>query len=296
MTNGCPNETDLYLFDDPFDSSDDDPCDQGTSQRDLEEFYNSSSLQSADIEFSLVDADDEEDIGSTPWTDPEFAKAALRGLSDPRKKGGKITPPTLTKVTEEDFPPGPQRQSFIVLRHFAHQLCTKKTEPLDRILAARWLYSSMDKREISFDLCCKLLTSRADVIRLRLMFELWNRWIIFSEPIPRVVVPVPDILFDEIQQVAGIAGHAIAQAAWEWPGIPLQNLILDASGRDTLDKVPQAYFTAVSELEACRILSPKDNCYWLTGRNPTLAASDAQLLHSQPTIRGSSVTFSHLFD
>lgn len=296
MSHGSPNETELYFFDDASGTSDDDSRDQGASDRSLEDFYNSSGLSAADIEFSLVDVDDEEDCGSTPWANPEFAEAALSGLSDPRKRGGKVPAQPLTKVTEEDFPPGPQRQAFVVLRHFAHQLCTKKTEPLDRILAARWLFSSIDKREISFDLCCRLLTARADVVRLRLQFELWNRWIIFAEPIPRVVVPVPDILFDEIQQVAGLAGHSVAQSAWERPGIPLNELLLEASGREKLADVPQAYLAAVSELEQRRILSPKDNGYWLTGRNPTLAASDAQLLHSQPTVRGHSVTFSQLFD
>lgn len=182
------------------------------------------------------------------------------------------------------------------MRHFAHLLCTKKTEPLDRIFAAKWLFSSVDKDEISFDLCCRILNARGDVVRLRLMFELWNRWIIFAEPIPRVVVPVPEVLFDEIQQVAGVAGHSVAQIAWEWPGIPLTQLLLDASGRERIEDVPQAYLTAVSELERLRILSPKDDGYWLTGRNPVIAISEAQILHSQPTLRGQSVTFSQLFD
>lgn len=167
---------------------------------------------------------------------------------------------------------------------------------MDRALAARWLFSNIGKDEVSFDLCCRVLTARADVVRLRLMYELWNRWILFDNPLPRGVVPVPDLLFDEIQTSGGLPGHNLAQVAWEWPGIPTGHLLMEASGRESLDDVPEDYPQALEALRRRYLISEKDGGWWLTGRNPQLAMHDGQLLHSQPTFRGKTVTFSELFD
>lgn len=173
---------------------------------------------------------------------------------------------------------------------------TKKTESKERILAARWLFSEMSSEDITFDLCCRTLNARADVVRLRLMFELWNRWIVFDQPLPRVVVPVPEVLFDDIQYCANWPGHNLAQVAWEWPGIPTESLLLQASGRESLDDIPEAYTVALSEMDKRHILSEHGGGWWLTGRNPVLIQHDHQVMHSQPTVRGKSVTFSELFD
>lgn len=296
MQNGPSSEIDFDLYDDPSGTSDDHPLHPGASDRDLEEFFNSSGLSPAEVECALVDAPDEEDYGCSSWANAEFAEAALRGVPDPRKVVRGNLNQTLTRVTAEDFPPGNVRNSFIIIRHFSHLLVTKKTDSAERILAARWLFSELDSEDVSFELCCRTLNARQDVVRLRLMFELWYRWIVFEQPLPRVVVPVPEVLFDDIQYCANWPGHNLAQVAWEWPGIPTKTLLLQASGRETLEEVPEAYTVALSEMDKRHILSEHGGGWWLTGRNPVLIQHDHQVMHSQPTVRGKTVTFSELFD
>lgn len=295
MSNGHEFYDDFDFFDDNDDSGASDTSNKDAAGGSLEDLYSAITLRPADIEFALVDALDEEDSPSSQWADKEYAETAFRGLSDPRKGQRRVNLP-LPRVTEEDFPPGPQRKAFIFIRHFAHNLCAKKTEVADRAIAARWLFSVIDSNEVTFELCCRAVSARPDVVRLRLQYELWKRWIIFDKPIPRLVVPVPDILFDDIQQVSGIEGHHIAQIAWEWPGIKTNTLLLAAADCETLDQVPEAYYTAFASLDRLHILSPKDEGWWLTGRNPMLAHQDRQSQHSQPIHRGETASFSGLFD
>lgn len=298
MNNGPATQIDPDFDSDSLDFCDDNPGDQGAFSGDFDELFNSDFLRPSSLELSLVDVDDEEDSGSTPWADPEYSEAAFRCLPDPRKKTGRgIKPPQpVSRVTAEDFPPGSQRKAFIFIHDFAQIFCSKRADPLDRLLAARWFFCILDAHEVDFNLACDTLAARPDVVRLRLMYELWNRWIVFSEPIPKLVVPVPDILFSDIQFHAGTEGHLLCQEAWEWPGISTSQLLMRAAGVDSLDDVPERFTQALHALDTRHILSVKENGWWMTGRNPELNRQDLQMTKNNQVVAGKTVTFSELFD
>ena len=153
----------------------------------------------------------------------------------------------------------------MIIKQYKNMLFGSGTKPADQWKAIDFFFTIADDgQKLTFDLCCRTLAARIDVIRLRIQYEFFLRWFIVTSDFPFLTVPVPDIIEGEIAYIAGAEGRRLATLAWNKPGISTDEL-LDRSGDDDSTR------DALSRLEDKFILCQQDPGFWyLTGRNPYL--------------------------
>ncbi|KVV40941.1 hypothetical protein WT27_13535 [Burkholderia territorii] len=161
--------------------------------------------------------------------------------------------------------------------------------------ALNFIYSMFgDRQGMSLELCCDVLDARADVLRLRVNFELWLRDLPLEQPLGVNLVPFPEILDANVSYVTsdydeGRLGQALAMAAWRWPGIA-QEALLDRAAKVVVCD-PQLLVEPLEVMEEFNILSrgARSGGWYLTGKNPINFA-----LH-RGSGRGGSYSWSEAF-
>lgn len=137
-----------------------------------------------------------------------------------------------------------------------------------RPAAIDFFFTNLDNGEdATFQLCCDVLDARPDVVRLRIVYEFWLRGIQFTNPMPFETVPVASIIVNEAYMLRGDVGVAVAQAAWNWPGVRSATIIrrCEHLGFAT-DEIERAIAALCDE----NILSEMTDGWYLTGRNPIM--------------------------
>lgn len=157
----------------------------------------------------------------------------------------------------------------MIIKQYKNMLFGSGSKPADQWKAIDFFFTiDDDGQKLTFDLCCRTLAARIDVIRLRVMYEFFLRWVIITSDFPFLTVPVPDIIDGEIAYVAGPLGRRLATLAWNKPGITTDELV-ERAADDTTTR--ESVFDALSRLEDKFILCQQDHGFWyLTGRNPYL--------------------------
>lgn len=169
-------------------------------------------------------------------------------------------------------------------------LFDKKSKADKLIQAAHWVFGRT-VGEWSMEGCCLTLGARRDVLRLRIHYEFWRRWIVFPIPFPFLIDNVPDTVEGQIYMEGGNEGYALARAAWLQPGIRTAQLLEEAMKyhESTEEKVRKA-LQALSEEY---ILSQQTDSWYLTGRNPILRSID--LSQSSYRLTRSQLSWSRMF-
>ena len=201
----------------------------------------------------------EEDLGLAPNLLEQLSEAARRRLSLARKREGKAR---LKGVTEEDFDEGPERDAFLVIKSYRNELFNTKLAPWG---AMQYFFAAGDDGGLTFDLACRVLNARKDVVRLRIQYELFLRWWVSPVEFPFVATEVPEDIDSECAYVAGLLGRDLAYAAWCQPGITADALAQAVgSSHEVVRK-------ALERLDDKMLLCCQgDNNWYLTGRNPFL--------------------------
>ena len=208
---------------------------------------------------------DEADFQGTPDVSEKLANTAQQNLSiskrQRKEKGAE-------RITAEDFEAGPERDAYIIIEANKNWLFGHASTPQTQWRAIDFFFTGIDNGSATFDLCCQALFARKDLLRLRIHYEFWLRWMEFPAEFPFLTVPLPGIIEGEIVYHAGPEGIELACEAWIRPGIPQDLLLLNASGAASLDQVPAKYLSALQVLEDRFILSEQNRNWYLTGRNP----------------------------
>lgn len=153
----------------------------------------------------------------------------------------------------------------MIIKQHKNMLFGSGMKPADQWKAIDFFFTfSDDGQSLTFDLCCRTLSARIDVIRLRIQYEFFLRWFVSPVDFPFFTVPVPDIIEGEIAYVGGPDGRRLASLAWNKPGITTSEL-LERAGDSPATR------DALARLEDRFILCQQEEGYWyLTGRNPNL--------------------------
>lgn len=246
----------------------------------------------AEADWPIADSDPE---GGNPVSrdlGPELDHAEAHYLPFTRKKEGREA---LRKVTVEDFDSREERIAFLAIEKHKVDLFGHKAKAQDKRAAVRWFFCREDHGGVTFELCCEVLDSRADVVRLRIHYEFWLRWMVFEEEFPFMTIPLPSIIQGEIMYHVGDEGIELAQEAWLQPGLGSEELLLKASGVDSIKAVPASYAKALEQLEEKYVLSNQHDAWYLTGRNPLLRRLDLEKEVGRNMAIGSSMHWSRLF-
>lgn len=188
---------------------------------------------------------------------PEFAEATLRDLPFPICKKEAPSREVIAKLTVDDFEEGPERWALLAIKTAVQLLLNSRAKDQDIMNAGRWLLG-FDDGPLSFENCCRVHGARPGVVQLRLQFELWKRWHVFSEPIQLGLFSLPEEVADSIRMRGGRAAVNVAERIWQQPGI----MTLDAV-RD------QDECAALERLDEASIASQQGDNWYLTGRNPS---------------------------
>ena len=208
-----------------------------------------------------------------------------------RKREGRQA---LKKITVEDFDTREERISFLAVEKHKIDLFGHKATSQNRRAAIEWFFCHADDGGLTFNVCAALLDSRPDVLRLRIHYEFWLRWMVFSEEFPFMTVPIPEIIRGEILYNSSMQGVEVAQEAWLQPGLSTDELLMKAAGTASIKDVPIEYKKALDLLETCYILSVQHEGWYLTGRNPLLQRLDQEKDRGR-TISSTSIHWSRLF-
>ncbi len=150
-------------------------------------------------------------------------------------------------------------------------LFDKKSKPEKLIQAAHWVFGRTIG-EWSMEGCCISLGARRDVLRLRIHYEFWRRWIVFPIPFPFLIDNVPETVEGQIFMSGGKEGYALARAAWLQPGIRTARLLEEAAKYEGCGE--EQLRESLQSLSDQYVLSQQTDSWYLTGRNPILRAID----------------------
>lgn len=158
------------------------------------------------------------------------------------------------------------------MRNRVRSTFLKETKAKDRLLGLDWVFCHVAD-PVTFDLCAEALGARPEVIRKRLMYEFYRRWIVFPGPLPFLAVPLPEDLGSFVHYECGDAGLAITVTCWYWPGVPTHAIFSQCEERGIritdhdLDKV-----------DATGIIACNTDNWYVTGRRQRMD-NDAPGVH-----------------
>lgn len=160
--------------------------------------------------------------------------------------------------------------------HEAVQLLIRTIDsPDDSSEVVAWLFGKSvvsTKEAISFEQCCYAHNARPDVVRMRLMFELWRKGKFAIQPFQINDYELPDYIFDSLFMERGIDAQRMARALWVFPGATINQLSAIVTPRElnTLVLLANDYYASPSYGE----LSQSKQRWYLTGINPILKNDD----------------------
>jgi hypothetical protein len=140
--------------------------------------------------------------------------------------------------------------------------------------AIAFFFSAIDDNDnVTLQLCCDVLSTRPDVLRLRVVYEFWLRQIQFNNPMPFLTVSMPNLVVNESILLAGDPGLAVARSVWQWPGVSMEHVIerIEHYGFSR-PEVERAMTKLLDEF----VLSEYLGGWYVTGRNPVMQSMKEQ--------------------
>lgn len=126
-----------------------------------------------------------------------------------------------------------------------------------KIEAFNWIFRD-EPFPISFEQCCYALYARPDVIRLRLLYELWRIGKGSVGALKGPCVSIPSYVQNWAFNAAQFKGLHALQVIWENPGIHTKDLIKKGISKKTTDTLHAEYI----------ISQTHNGHYYVTGINP----------------------------
>lgn len=242
----------------------------------------------------LVDfLDDEESLASAREIAKKLARTTSGLVSKSRRRR---SAETLKPITVDDFDEVFEKQAFLIVQEQASRLLGKKQEPKLQRAALSYFFGVRDDGDATFQVCCDVLRTRADVLRTRIQYEWWLRFTVFSGPFDFMAVPVPAGLVEEIGFYAPRGGLEVARAIWVQPGVDANDVCARVAQEHEhlpIDVVQRA----LRILEERMFVSLTAQACYLTARNPLIRSVDAGGMHEASDVsrRSSTVHWSGLF-
>ena len=217
---------------------------------------------------------------------------AFRGLEKRRGQSKKAGIKTEVYITHEDFEEGYERDAFLMIYGHAYNLFepdTSRSKEDQAVSAARALdfFFCLSDDDVTFEDAANALSNgyafeeqvRIDVVRLRFMYEFWQRW----KVIP-TLGPLSCLLPSRVEALAafhgGIEGTILCKEAWQSPGIEIHELI-DRAIYVLGDRhfyqgtTPQeSLMTCLDNLLIEYVLSARGGNIYVTGKNPQRMIED----------------------
>lgn len=165
-------------------------------------------------------------------------------------------------VTAEDYDEGPERIAFEAVFEHSRNCFNKKTSLKQRIKSLAWVFVP-DTGEIPFDLCCEAIGVRPNLLRTRIQYELFQKWIVLNEPIDFLMEPLPHIFEAEILYNFSDSHLKVAKKIWNHPSITTDRLALFCHEH----KIENA-MAIIESMEQSGCISRQMDCCYFTGRNP----------------------------
>lgn len=166
-------------------------------------------------------------------------------------------------VDETDYETGPERYAFEMIKVNIRNSYVKSVKDAARFKAIEWLFIP-NHGDMSFDLCCQALGVRPNLIRLRLMYQFQQSWLLFPQPLPFEAQPLPEIFCGEILYDEGDNGLFLAKRIWSFPSVDNERLAEFAK----VYKINN-WQQILERFDARGLISNKANNWYFTGRNPS---------------------------
>lgn len=238
--------------------------------QDSEQTETSDHELSADVEEQMLMSMLFENAGKTFYSDSSMGDPVddtAFFTEEKSSKGGSGLP----QLDESDFECQP---AFLYLKEKINCLVNKKTSRAARAEAGAWVFSDAPGEEgLSFDLCCKALSMRPNLLRVRTQFEFYRLGVVFEEPLPLNAVSVPDYFNLEVAGLYGTDGMDIAEYVWAMPGLRADKLV-ELMGEMNEEEMHDV----IRGMERRGIISIQGGYWYFTGRNP-LAMKQGSCFH-----------------
>lgn len=208
-----------------------------------------------------VDAFLAEAGGSGPFG--AFSASAFEqseGISFLAKQKGRTRKEALKSITLEDFEEGAQRWAAGTLIAAVRYFLRNVEKPDAASDAAQWIFGHSDE-QASFENCCLVNEARADVLRMRIQYELWRCGKRMQRAFP-FAAALPEFVANKVLFTVGVPGMRVAKILWNHPGIPDEDLRAQL-GRPEVD--------ALNVMTEKYIASPVETSpvgWYLTSINP----------------------------
>lgn len=236
-------------------------------------------FDTAHFPLGLVGAQSERDDAFA--VDKAYDLQTRGGLSKP---GRKRQIQRLGRIELEDFEDSAQKNAFLLIQGYAGQLFEsltsariKKSTNCSALQESMcWFFGTQPTPgQADFDLACRVLEARADVFRLRLQYEFYLRWSVFSSRPDQgsaayQSVGLPDFLAGEVAYHSGRIGRMVAELAWLQPGLADSALVESLPDEDHTD-----VREALAVLENKYVMAEQEGHWYTTGRNPAAARKRA---------------------
>lgn len=174
-----------------------------------------------------------------------------------------------------DFTDHALQWSALAIYQAIHTLYKTLHRPEQCADVAQWLFGfSFDKdtTEVSFEQCCEVHNARPDVIRLKIMFELWRFGKYAVKPLELEHYSLPEPVFSSVFIEHGIHAQRLANTLWTFPGATIQQLreTLTQKELNALPMLAEKYIISPTYAEN----DPEKQRWYLTGINPILSNDD----------------------
>lgn len=248
-------------------------------------------LFDCDFDGASLDFLDSEEGGEFSHDIAEKLSNAAQSIIPHTRKRGQTG--ALAKITVEDFDTDTEKQAFLIIKDTCDVLFSQNHSSAAINAALEFFFkdtASLTTDEITFDLCCDVLQSRADILRLRIQYEWWRLGSTFNGPFPFDGTGTPELLQSDILNEGGFLGMQLANEIWVQPSITTE--VLTEFIQQHISVSSEQVKGSLAALEDKYLISLSNNGWYLTGRNPMLQQNRS--LYSQ-AFKGGSFGWSGYF-
>lgn len=201
----------------------------------------------AEFLVSLEDIPDEEAHLSARHAFQESLPDTFRNLPDPRAgRETRLRQAILETISEDDYDDPTERKLVRLMRLRAKAILDgdeSATTWLD------WFFCfTKDEFGLVFEDCAISLGCDPTAVRMRFQKYFFLRWIVTKGPIGLIMGQPPEEWLSAASYYTGSAiGTTLLRAAWEWPGIPMAELIRAGIAAGYSEKITQMSVAALLE-------------------------------------------------
>lgn len=195
---------------------------------------------------------------------PDFQQSA--DIPFLARQKGRARKETLKSVSLDDFEDGTQRWAAGTVIAAVRLFMRNVEKPSASAEVAQWIFGQTQDGA-SFENCCIVNQARADVLRMRIQYELWRCGKRAPHPFP-FLAPLPAFVQNKVLFIVGKAGLDVAKRLWHHPGIEDEELRaeLGTREREALCVMADKHIVSPVETEPVR--------WYLTSINPILEDID----------------------